>query len=277
MKESLKTKSVAVILPVYKNDKPEYAISAIDSVLNQTLSNVHLYIGVDGPIGGNLEEVLAAYSKLPNVKICRYLENRGLACVLNDLLAEAFRDGAEYIARMDADDISMPDRFEKQVKFLQTHPEVDVVGGAIEEIDERSNVTGKIIKYPHTHAECRRFFRYRDPFAHPAVMFYKTFFLKVRGYRNEYRKNQDTMLWYDALCARCQFANLDCVILQFRVTPDFYKTRRGGLMRAKQMLKDRMMINKDLQYDMSANLFALAMFFMTIMPTFVRKFLYQIR
>ena len=277
MKEMLNTKSVAVILPVYKNDKPEYVIPAIDSVLNQTLSNVHLYIGVDGPVGGNLEEVLAAYSKLPNVKICRYLENRGLACVLNDLLAEAFCNGAEYIARMDADDISLPDRFEKQLKFLEEHPEVDVVGGAIEEIDENGDSRSKIIVYPQTPDACRAFFARRNPLAHPAVMFRKQFFEKVgHGYRPEYRQNQDTMLWYDGLMADVQIANITDVVLKFRMTESLFKKRRNGYKFAKKQLVDRLQINKDLQYGVGAYIFAYAMFCLMIAPAGLRKVAYKI-
>ena len=95
---------------------------------------------------------------------------------------------------------------------------------------------GKKVVYPLTHEECRKFFRYRDPLAHPAVMFRPTYFEKVpNGYRPEYRKNQDTMLWYDGFLNGCVFANLPDVVLNFRVIDDFYN-RRNGWKRAKQML-----------------------------------------
>lgn len=86
-------------------------------------------------------------------------------------------------------------------------------------------------------------------------MFRKSFFDKAKGYRNEYRKNQDTMLWFDGFMNGCIFANLDETVLLFRVTDDFYKNRRNGFKRAKKMLKDRFMINKALHYDWSAYLF----------------------
>ena len=148
---------VAVIIPVYKNDTPQYVRPAIDSIIKQTYS-CRIYIGVDGPIGNSLNSCLEAYENNKNVSIVRFAENRGLACVLNDLLQICFDNGYEYIARMDADDISLPDRIEKQICFLNEHPEIDVVGGAINEIDEEGCESGKTIVYPATPTECKKFF-----------------------------------------------------------------------------------------------------------------------
>ena len=83
--------------------------------------------------------------------------------MLNELLKHCLNEGYEYVARMDADDISMPDRLEKQMSFLQKYPEVDVVGGSIEEIDENGDNRNKIIVYPETPDECRKFFARRNP------------------------------------------------------------------------------------------------------------------
>ena len=84
------------------------------------------------------------------------------------------------------------------------------------------------------------------------------------------------MLWFDGFMNGCVFANLPDVVLNFRVINDFYK-RRNGWKRAKQMLRDRLKMNKALDYDISANLFAFGMFCMTISPSWVKKILYKIR
>lgn len=271
------TSIIAVLLPVYKKDSVTYLREAVESIYGQTYQDFLLYIGVDGPIGDDLKGYLAQVEVHPKTKVIWFEENRGLACVLNDLLDICFKGGFEYIARMDADDISLPERFEKQQKYLQEHPEIDVVGGAIEEIDEKGQLRGKRVQYPLTHNDCRKFFRYRDPFAHPAVMFRASFFNKVPGYRNEYRKNQDTMLWFDGFMNGCVFANLPDTVLHFRVTDDFYKSRRGGWQRAKKMLVDRFMINRSLHYDITAYLFSFSMLTMTIMPASIKKLLYRMR
>lgn len=269
--------NIAVLLSVYKNDRAEFLRLSIDSILNQSYKNIILYIGVDGTIGEKLYKCLKQYEQEKRVNIIYFPENRGLAVVLNDLLILCKEANIEYIARMDADDISVPNRLANQVNYLLLHPEVDVVGGRIEEINEQSERNGKSVTYPLTHQECFKFFRYRDPLAHPAVMFRKSFFDKAKGYRNEYRKNQDTMLWFDGFMNGCIFANLDETVLLFRVTDDFYKNRRNGFKRAKKMLKDRFMINKALHYDWSAYLFSFLMFIMTLTPPFLKKFLYRIR
>lgn len=269
--------NIAVLLSVYKNDRAEFLRLSIDSILNQSYKNIILYIGVDGTIGEKLYKCLEQYEQEKRVNIVYFPENRGLAVVLNDLLILCKEANIEYIVRMDADDISVPNRLANQVNYLLLHPEVDVVGGRIEEINEQSERNGKSVTYPLTHQECFKFFRYRDPLAHPAVMFRKSFFDKAKGYRNEYRKNQDTMLWFDGFMNGCIFANLDETVLLFRVTDDFYKNRRNGFKRAKKMLKDRFMINKSLHYDWSAYLFSFLMFIMTLTPPFLKKLLYRIR
>lgn len=267
--------AIVVLLPVYRNDNVDFFSLSLNSVLQQTYQNVMVLIGVDGTIGDELKERLSSVEKDDRVQVVYFEENRGLACVLNDLLdiGKEF----EYIVRMDADDLCIKNRFQRQYDYLQMHPEVDVVGGRIEEINEQSERNGKSVTYPLTHQECFKFFRYRDPLAHPAVMFRKSFFDKAKGYRNEYRKNQDTMLWFDGFMNGCIFANLDETVLLFRVTDDFYKNRRNGFKRAKKMLKDRFMINKALHYDWSAYLFSFLMFIMTLTPPFLKKFLYRIR
>ena len=242
---------VAVTLPVYKNDKVPYIHLSFDSILNQTYKNIHLYVGVDGPVGEDLEKCLKEYEQNDKVTVCWFPENRGLAIVLNDLLDVCFKADYNIIARMDADDISMLERIEKQVAYLESHQDIDVVGGAIEEIDENSESRGKTITYPETHDGCYKFFARRNPHAHPAVTFRKRFFEKAGcKYRPEYR--------------------------QFRFTDSLFKKRRNGWAFAKKQFNDRLMINKTLGYGMGANVFGFLMFCMLVSPPWVKKIAYKV-
>lgn len=270
--------NIAVILPVYKNDNPQYLQLSLDSVLCQTYNGgINLIIGVDGPVNGDLATCLKEYESRDNVSVLWFKENRGLAIVLNDLLDICFTNGYEYIARMDADDISMPERFEKQVAYLMAHPEIDVVGGAIEEIDENSESRGKIIVYPETPDGCYRFFAKRNPHAHPAVMFRKRFFDKAGcKYRPEYRQNQDTMLWLDGMKAGTKHANLQEVVLRFRFTNSLFKKRRNGWAFARKQLHDRKLINKTLGYGFGATVFGYMMFCMLVSPPWLKKIAYKL-
>lgn len=268
---------IVVLLPVYRKDRVDYLKKSVDSILNQTYKDINLYIGIDGPIGDDLMECIAHFAVLPRVEVFGYGENRGLACVLNDLLDICFEKGYDYIARMDADDISEVDRLEKQVKFLNENPAIDVVGGAISEIDEKGDSRNKTIVYPETPEECRVFFSKRNPHAHPAVMFRKSFFEKLAGqkYRPEYRQNQDTMLWYDGMMAGTRHANIPDVVLKFRMTDAMFKKRRNGWAFAKKQFLDRLMINRDLRYGFGSDLYGFAMFCMLVSPACVKKIAYR--
>lgn len=274
----MENNKLAVILPVYKKDNVKYLSKAIESVLYQTYRNIHLYIGVDGPVGDELHKSLEVLERQNTVNILWFPENRGLACVLNDLLDICFKEGYEYIARMDADDISMTDRFEKQMAFMEKHPEIDVVGGAIKEIDEEGKYRNKTIIYPEGPSECREFFSKRNPHAHPAVLFRRSFFDKLNGkkYRPEYRQNQDTMLWYDGMMVGTQHANIPDVVLNFRMTNTMFKKRRNGWAFAKKQFKDRLMINKGLGYGWKADIYGFAMFCMLVSPVWVKKIAYRV-
>lgn len=278
LKAFIDMEKVAVILPVYQKDKVEYIQLAVNSILNQTYTDITVYIGVDGPVGDELRECLGVFESRNNVDVVWFPENRGLACVLNDLLETCFKEGFSYIARMDADDISQTDRIEKQVQYLVAHPEIDVVGGAIEEIDEMGNNRGKTIVYPETPKQCREFFAKRNPHAHPAVLFRKSFFDKLDGklYRPEYRQNQDTMLWYDGMMAGTQHANISDVVLSFRITDAMFKKRRNGWEFAKKQFRDRRMINLNLGYGIMANVYGFAMFCLLISPVWIKKIAYKL-
>lgn len=266
---------IAVLLPVYKKDSVEWFDISIKSVVSQP--NVFVFIGVDGPINDDLSSMIAKWDERENVRAIYFEENRGLACVLNDLLDAAFNEEFEYIGRMDADDISLPKRFAIQLTYLEEHPEIDVVGGSIEEIDENGDFRGKKIVYPQTPEECKSFFSKRNPHAHPAVLFRRSFFEKARcKYRPEYRQNQDTMLWYDGMMHGTQHANVKDVVLLFRVTDSMFKKRRNGWEFAKKQFKDRRMINRDLGYGFVAYIYGFGMFCLLVAPVWVKKNAYKV-
>lgn len=273
----MKSDRISVILPVYKNDKPEYVRLSVESILTQTYPLIELNIGVDGPVGNDLVEILKSYDEDDRVEVHWFKDNRGLAVVLNDLLEDSFKKGFQFIARMDADDISMPDRLEKQMASLESNKDIDVVGGAIEEIDEKGESRNKVIVYPKSSEECWSFFSKRNPHAHPAVLFRKSFFDKAGClYRPEYRQNQDTMLWLDGLRNSTKHANIPDVVLKFRFTDSLFKKRRNGWAFAKKQLKDRLLINKTLGYGLSADIFGYMMFVLLVSPPWLKKIAYRL-
>lgn len=268
---------VIVLLPVYRKDNPNYLRFSVDSMLSQTYRPLHIMIGLDGPIEGELEQTVNGYAENDMVTIMPFAENRGLAATLNDMILWAQIQGYSYYARMDADDISLPNRIDEQMAFLLAHPEIDVVGGATNEIDENGNNRNKINHYPLTPDECYHYFSKRDPLAHPAVLIKQSYFDKAGClYRPDFRKNQDTMLWFDGLKKGVKIANLDEVVLNFRLNNDFFATRRNGYAFAKGLLEQRKMINRELHYGWKANLYAYALFLLRISPVWVKRIAYKI-
>lgn len=268
-------KKIAVILSVYKNDKTEYLKLALESILNQTCRDFNLLLGIDGPISKDLRSFINNVRD-ERLHIIENKENRGLASTLNDMLVECQKGEYEYIARMDSDDIAVSDRFERQIKFLQEHSDIDVVGGAINEIDGDGHDRGKIIRYPCSAEDSRQFFAKRNPVAHPAVMFRRSFFDKAGWhYPTDFIRNEDTRLWHEGYKHGCKIANIPDVVLNFRMTDDMFKHRRNGKTFAKSQLALRKMIAKDLNYGPMAYIYAYAMYLLMLSPSWMLKWAYK--
>ena len=151
--------AISVIMSVY-SEPIEWIKQAIDSILNQTFTGFEFIIVNDNPSRTENRNLLSAYAD-ERIHLISNSENVGLTKSLNFALALA---KGKYIARMDADDISLPSRFLKQFEYLEAHPEIGVCGCNVETFGSKRLVW----TYPATHQECLLFFR--SPFAHPAVM-----------------------------------------------------------------------------------------------------------
>lgn len=272
----MSSKPLSVIISLYKKDCLEYVKLSVESILNQTFNNFDLYLLYDGPIASDVDCFLSSISD-ERLHIRKRDENKGLAYSLNELLEDIYPKGYEYIARMDADDIAEQNRFHKQIDFLASNPEIDVVGGAINEIDENGNNLNHIVKYPITPEECFRFFSKRNPFAHPTVMFRRSFFEKTGCfYPTEYIRNEDTGLWLEGFKHGVKGANLSDVTLNFRVTNAMFTQRRNGSVFAKCQLQLRKKINKELGYGIISYVYAYAMYLLMISPSWLLRIAYKV-
>lgn len=267
---------IAVIMSIYKNDTLDYVRQSVDSILNQTYNNIIFYIVYDGPVSADIDSYLTI-NEDKRLRIFRRERNLGLAHSLNELLELVKKENYQFIARMDADDVAMKDRFEKQISYLNSHPEVDMVGGAINEIDETGNPRGKITKYPSDPSDCRAFFAKRNPVAHPTVMFRRRFFDKAGWeYPTDYMRNEDTRLWHEGYKHGCLIANIPDVVLNFRMTDSMFTQRRNGREFAKSQLKLRKLIAKDLGFGVKAYIYAYFTYILMISPSWVLKIAYKV-
>lgn len=170
-------KKISVIMGVYNCKNYDSLEKSVMSIINQTYKNWEFIICNDGSTNNTLE-MLNKLTKLDDrIKIISYTKNKGLANALNYCLKYA--DG-ELIARQDDDgDISLPDRFEKQVKFLKENKEFCIVGTNCT-VFNNNGIYG-MLKLPEI--VTKKSFLWNSPFAHPTVMFRKSVLDIVKGYR----------------------------------------------------------------------------------------------
>lgn len=215
----------SVLMSVYRNDKPEDFLEAVKSVsVKQTLPPDEIVIVVDGPVPESLEKAIIEIEKnIPSTRILWQKENKGLGQALNIGMKACSN---ELVARMDADDISVPDRFEKQIAYMKSNPEVTVCGGQISEfIDSPENIVA-YRKVPLDPIDCLNYFKDRDPLNHMTVMLRKSAVMKVGNYQ-PWHLDEDTYLWGRLLKNGYRIANLQDILVNVRVGKEMY-ARRGG-------------------------------------------------
>ena len=268
-------KKICFIMSVYINDNFSDFTEAFESLLQQTISDTGIYIQEDGKVDVKIHTFLLNELEKGNITYLGLRENnKGADQSLNELINRATKDGYVYFARMDADDISMPDRLEKQLKFMDRNPDVDVCGTYIEEFGDGIEYS-KIVTYPLTHNTMLNFFKKRVPVAHVSAVFSEHFFKKAGLYRiNGHFNNGDTLMWMDGFASGCKFANIDYVGVKVRVSQDFFG-RRGGWKKTVSDFKNRLTVNKKLNFGFSAYFYAVAVAIVNIMPPILKKYAYK--
>jgi GT2 family glycosyltransferase len=210
-KESLPL--ISVVMPVYNSEK--YLQEAVESILGQTLADFEL-IAIDDGSTDQSAVILESYQqKDKRVILQRQSENQGIVAALNYGLVLA---RGKYIARMDADDISLPDRFEKQVAFLEIHPDVDVVGTAVHLIDKRGRKLGRL-SFPLEDLAIHWKSLFSACFIHPTVMLRRSVLV---AHNIQYRTAREQPEDYDFFAQLLEFAhgaNFAESLFMYRVHP----------------------------------------------------------
>lgn len=265
---------VCVLMSIYKRDTLALVKESVNSILLQSHVLFDFYIQLDGEIDRDVESFLNTLEQNDNRLILkRSLNNKGLARSLNDLLEFVLPKNYEYIARMDADDISLSGRFKKQIAYMETHPDVDCLGTWAIEIGNGGNEYFKK-QMPVTNEECLEFFKIRDCMIHPTVMFRRSYFEKAGLYPENTYFGEDTMMWAKGFKAGCQFANLPEYLLKFRLDPNFFQRRRGW-KHARSIFILRRQVNKMLGFGLREDCYALMYAIAKLMPTKVLDLIYR--
>ena len=216
----------AVLMSVYSKDSVGDFRTALESItVKQTLKPKQVVIVQDGIVSNKIDEVILDLEKqTPEIEysILKKETNQGLAAALNSGLMIC---KYEWVARMDSDDISVPERFEKQAQFIDSHPDIDVIGGAIAEFE---NQIGDIKSERHvglTNDKIRKMAKSRTPMNHVTVIYSKKAIIEVGGYSVNFGKLEDYKLWVDLIAAGKNLANLDDVLVNVRIGKGFIERR----------------------------------------------------
>lgn len=262
----------SVLMSLYYKEKPEYLRECLNSLLNQTVKADEWVIVKDGPLTNELEAVLKEYDeKFPNlIKYVIFEKNQGLGLALR---AGVPACSHELIARMDTDDICVPNRFERQLQEFINNSKLDVCGS--HQIEFNSETKEKVAqrKVPLNQKEIYKYQKKRSAFNHVTVMFRKQAVLNSGNYE-DCPLMEDDMLWSRMFLNNSCVMNIDDYLVHVRVGSEMFK-RRGGLTyfyKYKMARKKIYNIHYISLFDYIYTIFI--QFFVCVMPNKLREFIF---
>ena len=188
-------KNFSVIISVYLYDNVDHFIEAMNSIFRQTLSPYEIILAVDGPISNNMESVVGNFENNPIVRIVRSDVNIGRGAIKHRAILTTT---TEFIAIMDADDISIDCRFELQVNaFIDS--EIDLVGGYVSEFNNSIDGLKRQRKVPLKHEEIIKQGKWIQPYNHVTIMFNKSMYIKSGGYGKLYMVEDYDLFFHMAM------------------------------------------------------------------------------
>lgn len=223
----------SVLMSVYAKDKPEYLSAAISSMVEQTVPFRDMVIVCDGPLTEGLDTVLGNWKQDLGGRLIlhRLSENGGLGPALAEGLGQCRCD---VVARMDADDISRPDRCRILLEKMVADG-LDLVGGAIEEFDHEPGDMGSVRTVPLEKKDIDAWLKRRNPFNHMSVMFDKRVVEKAGGYQ-PFLWMEDYWLWVRMIVKGCRCANVPNVVVDVRAGDGMY-ARRSNIAYLKSQIR----------------------------------------
>ncbi len=263
----------SVCMSVYKNDNPSHFRAALASIINQNIGPSEIILVVDGPVPKTIDVVIEHFEKsFRNFRTVRLLENCGHATARQVGLENAKFD---IVALMDSDDISVSDRFEKQLFYFQNNENLSVLGGQIREfINSPDNVVG-VRNVPLDDPGIKSYLKLRCPFNQMTVMMRKSAILSVGGYIDWYH-NEDYYLWIRMFIAGYKFQNLPDNLVNVRVGEGMYQ-RRGGwrYFKSEAKLQGYMLDKKIVGFSRYLVNLAIRFVVQVLMPNRMRGYIFR--
>ena len=273
IKKSPENIKFSISISVYKNDNPEYFIQALNSIISQTIKPSEIVLVVDGPVTKSIDKVIEQFEKtFENFKTVRLKENKGHATARQIGIENTQYD---IVALMDSDDISVPNRFEKQLSIFKNDKKLSVLGGQIHEfIDSTYNVVG-LRNVPLDDAAIKSYLKSRCPMNQVTVMFRKSAILAVGGYI-DWHYEEDYYLWIRMVQASYKFQNLPLNLVNVRVGKEMYN-RRGGYkyFKSEAKLQTYMWKHKIISFPRYIFNVVVRLIVQVLLPNNVRGYIFQ--
>ena len=263
----------SVLMSVYHKENAEYLRTAMDSIWKQTIPTDDFVLVCDGPLNEELDAVIVKMvEEHPDtLHVVRLEKNGGLGNALNMGIKHCKH---ELVARMDSDDISRPDRCERQLKVFQEHPDVSICSGIVEEFTVSTDQIEARRVPPKTQDQILAFVKKRNPFNHPCVLYKKSAVEAAGGYQDFYLL-EDYYLWIRMLQNGAIGYNLQEPLLWRRAGSDMYKRRAGWKYARSQKALFKYMKNSGFisgsQYVQSVAVRAVS----SLTPNWLREFMFK--
>ncbi len=262
-------------MALYHGDKEEWVIQAIGSILNQTYEDFVFVVVIDGEVSVKMTNLLKDKAFSDNrLVLAQNTFNVGLAESMNRAVEWGACLSPTFFARMDADDISTPNRLSRQVSYLRKHSYISVLGSALTEINEKGEKVGSRVM-PSSHRQIINILPRRCSLNHPTVVIRYSVFEQGYRYNNSLLNTQDYFLWITLAAEGFVFRNLKDRLLAFRRANNFYKRR--GLTKSINEFKARWHAMVKLKRLTPYNVFyACGVLTLRIMPGNVVKWAYKL-
>ena len=211
----------STLISIYSKNTLEELNRCFDSILIQESVSDEIILIIDGPIENLVQMGVMKWAEILPLKIYELQQNMGLAHALNYGMKLCNND---WVFRMDIDDVCAKNRFSKQIKFINSNPNIDILGGNIKCFEQFPHFfSGRIV--PNTFSKIKRFMKYRNPLNHPSVFFNRNKILDIGGYPNA-RLGQDYLLWINAVKSGLKIQNIEDELVYMQVDKNSY-SRRG--------------------------------------------------
>jgi glycosyltransferase involved in cell wall biosynthesis len=260
---------ISTLMSVYHAEKPENLADSLESLCAQKIPANELILVEDGKISSELIGVIETYRDRLRIKSVKIEKNVGLAAALNEGLKYCEN---ELIARMDSDDVALPNRFSVQYDFLIKNDDIAACSSYVEEFFEGTKKV-TVRKVPTCHAEIVKYAKFRTPLSHPAAMYRRSAVCALGGYPQLYPEDQ--AFWALMISQGYRLANIPEVLLRMRTNEFFFDRRGWKLFRGQiNVLNFRRRLHQVSRWEYVLNV--LFLFAIRLPPRFIRAAMFNI-